>query len=144
MLDALTLLCAVTHTVESFSTVPRALATSPEKESGKSTLLDIAIMLSNNGWEADPTSYALRAKFNEPERPTLVIDEISDIFGQSGLRGQSNPVGKILRKGYRQTATLSMAVDRAQPTCPATASPSWPGSRQPYRRTSAAGASCGT
>ena len=112
MLDALTLLCAVTHTVESFSTVPRALATAPEKESGKSTLLDIAIMLANNGWEADPTSYALRAKFNEPERPTLVIDEISDIFGQSGLRGQSNPIGKILRKGYRQTATLSMAVDR--------------------------------
>jgi len=112
MLDALTLAIAVTHTVDSFSTVPRLLFSSPEKESGKTTALDIVVMLASNGWMANPTSYALRAKFNEPERPTLVIDEISEVFGQSGLRGRSNPLGRILREGYRLSATLSMAVDR--------------------------------
>ena len=112
MLDALTLACAVSHTIESFSTVPELLATSPDKESGKSTLLDIVLMLANNGWAADPTAYALRSKFNEPEKPTLVIDEISDIFGKSGLRGNGNQLGKILRIGYRKTAKLSLSVDR--------------------------------
>jgi hypothetical protein len=111
-LDALTLACAVSHTLDSFSTAPELLFTSPEKESGKTTAQDIVLMLANNAWSADPTSYALRAKFNEPEKPTIIIDEVSDIFGRSGLRGGSNPLGKILRICYRRTATLSMAVDR--------------------------------
>jgi hypothetical protein len=111
-LDALTLACAVSHTIDSFSTVPELLFTSLEKESGKTTAQDIVLMLANNGWSADPTSYALRAKFNEPEKPTLIIDEVSDIFGRSGLRGGGNHLGKILRICYRRTATLSMAVDR--------------------------------
>ena len=112
MLDALTLASAVSHTLDSFSTAPELLITSAEKESGKTTAEDIVMMLANNGWTADPTSYALRAKFNEPEKPTLIIDEVSDIFGRSGLRGTSNQLGKILRICYRKTATLSMAVDR--------------------------------
>jgi len=112
MLDALVLACAVSHTLDSFSTVPELLFTSPERESGKTTAQDIVGMLANNGWSADPTSYALRAKFNEPEKPTLIIDEVSDIFGRSGLRGSANQLGKILRICYRRTATLSMAVDR--------------------------------
>ena len=112
MLDALTLACAVSHTLDSFSTVPELLFTSLEKESGKTTGEDIVQMLANNGWTADPTSYALRAKFNEPEKPTLIIDEVSDIFGRSGLRGGGNQLGKILRICYRRTASLSMAVDR--------------------------------
>jgi Protein of unknown function (DUF3631) len=111
-IDALTLACAVTHSVESFSTVPRLLFTSPEAQSGKTTGLDVVTMLSNNAWEADATVYALRAKFAEPERPTIVVDEISDVFGKSGLRGQSNPLGGVLRKGYRASASMSMAVDR--------------------------------
>ena len=111
-LDALTLACAVSHTLDSFSTVCELLFTSDEKESGKTTGEDIVMMLANNGWTADPTSYALRAKFNEAEKPTLIIDEISDVFGRSGLRGSSNQLGKILRICYRRTATLSMAVDR--------------------------------
>lgn len=112
MLDALVLACTVSHVTDAFSTVPRLLATSPEKESGKSTLLDLVMMLANSAWQANATSYALRAKFNEPEKPTLVIDEISDVFGKSGLRGGSNQLGTILRIGYRKTAALSMAVDR--------------------------------
>ncbi len=111
-LDALTLACGASHTLESFSTICELLFTSEQKESGKTTGEDIVMMLANNGWSADPTSYALRAKFNEPEKPTIIIDEISDIFGRSGLRGAGNHLGKILRICYRRTASLSMAVDR--------------------------------
>ena len=111
-LDTLTLANAATHTLDSFSTIGHLLATGPLPECGKTTLLDLVVMLAANGWMANPTSYAIRAKFNEPERPTIIVDEISEVFGKSGLRGRGNPLGRILRECYRSTATLSMAVDR--------------------------------
>ena len=111
-IDTLVLACAVSHDVDLFNSVPRLLFTSDEPKSGKTTALDIACMLAFNAWMADPTSFALRAKFNEPGRTTFVLDEISKIFGTSGLRGQANPLYRILVEGYRRTAKLSLAVDR--------------------------------
>src|ERR1035441_670065 len=71
-LDALTLVYAVTHVVDAFHTVPRLLATSKFPESGKTTVLDVARMLASNPWGSNPTSFALRAKFTEPDRPTVL------------------------------------------------------------------------
>jgi hypothetical protein len=110
--NALTLAFTASHTMESLRTQPRILVTSRDPLSGKTTVLDAAMMLCQNGWMADPTSFALRAKFAEPEKPTLVFDEISKIFGENGLRGRSNPLYKPLVEGYRKTATMSMSVDR--------------------------------
>jgi hypothetical protein len=76
------------------------------------TALDLMYMLGFNAWMSDATSYALRARFNEPARTTFILDELGKIFGASGLRGQSNPLYKILVEGYRRTATLSLSVDR--------------------------------
>lgn len=112
MLDAITLAAAVSHNIDLFTTVPRLLFTSDIPESGKSTALDIMCMLGFNAWMADATSFALRARFNEAQRTLFVHDEISKIFGTSGLRGHSSPLYKILVEGYRRTATLSLAVDR--------------------------------
>ena len=111
-LDALTLACAVTHSIGSFTTLPRILASAPEKESGKSTLLHVVAMLSNNPWDADPTSFALRAKFNDREKPTVIIDEISEYYGPSGLRQGPPDLNKLLTKGYGKNATLSLSADR--------------------------------
>jgi hypothetical protein len=111
-IDALVLACAVSHTIASFTTLPRLLATAPEKESGKSTLLNLVAMLGNNPWDPDPTSFALRSKFNEREAPTVIIDEISDIYGRSGLRSGSKDLNTILKKGYQKNAKLSLSVDR--------------------------------
>lgn len=112
-LDAATALLAVTHVVDAFTTVPRGLVVSDEPSSGKTTLgIDIPSMLAFNGWDADPTEYALKAKYSEPKRVTLLMDEISKIFGESGLGGRQNKIYKILVEGYRNTATVSMAVNR--------------------------------
>lgn len=111
-LDALTMALAITHAVDSFTTVPRILVTSDDPESGKTTVLDAARMLAFNAWMADATSYALRAKYQEPERVTVIVDEISKIFGESGLNGRTNPIYKLLAEGYRNTATLSLSVNR--------------------------------
>lgn len=110
-IDALVLACAVTHTIASFTTVPRLLATAPEKQSGKTTVLNIVAMLANNAWDPDPTSFALRGKFNERETPTVIIDEISDIYGRSGMRSGGKDLNTILKKGYQNNAKLSRSVD---------------------------------
>lgn len=110
--DAGVLVSAVTHSVRSFNTAPRVLVTSPEPMSGKTTWLDAFTYLCQNAWMTDPTSYALRAKFNEPEKPTCIFDEISKIFGESGLRGYGRPEYRILVESYRRSATLSLSIDR--------------------------------
>ena len=113
-LDALTLAIAASHALEAFDTVPRLLFTSPAGQSGKSTALDVIRLLGSNPWSSTgATSYALRAKFNEPETPFLIADEISDVFGASGRRGSGNQIALVARDGYRRTATLSLAVDRS-------------------------------
>jgi hypothetical protein len=110
--DALVLACAVSHTIGSFTTLPRLLATAPEKESGKSTLLNLVAMLGSNPWDPDPTSFALRSRFNAREKPLVIVDEISDIYGRSGLRSGSKDLNTILKKGYQKNASLSLSVDR--------------------------------
>lgn len=112
-LDALTLAIAASHTLKTFQTVPRLLFTSPAGQSGKSTALDVIRLLGQAPWlSTGATSYALRSRFNEPDPPFIIADEISTIFGASGLRGGSNPIGLIARDGYRRTATLSLSADR--------------------------------
>jgi hypothetical protein len=112
-LDAMTCLLAVTHAVDAFTTVPRGLCVSNEPSSGKTTFgIDIPAMLAFNGWDADPTEYALKSKYIEPKRVTLLMDEISKVFGESGLGGRQNKLYKILVEGYRNTATFSISVNR--------------------------------
>lgn len=118
-LDTMTLAAAVSHDIALFHTLPRLLATSDDPESGKSTLLDVMSMLGFNAWDADEaTGFAVKARFNEPEPTLFIVDEISKIFGTSGLRGQGHPLYKILVKGYRRTATASMSVDRTSVDVP--------------------------
>jgi len=112
-LDALTLAIAASHALKTFQTVPRLLFTSPQGQSGKSTALDIIRLLGQSPWlSTGATSYALRSRFNEPDPPFILADEVSTIFGASGLRGGGNPIGLIARDGYRRTAVLSLSADR--------------------------------
>ena len=113
-LDALTLALAASHVLESWYTVPRLLFTSPEGQSGKSTALDLVHMLGDNTWDATgATSYSIRSKFNERTKPFAAVDEISMVFGLSGLRGENNDLAKMMRVGYRRKAVISMSVDRS-------------------------------
>jgi hypothetical protein len=112
MLDALILVAEVSHCLDSFTTAPRILADG-EKESGKTTLLDAISMLSQNAWEAETTQPALRAAFKMPDRPVLILDEISQFFGKAGTRGQGTELAKVLLKGYRRRFILTFQDDGA-------------------------------
>jgi len=110
MLDALAALIAATHTLDSWNAVCRALATSTEGLCGKSTLLQICRLLGLNYWAAtQATSYALKSKFSDRDAPLIAVDEVSDIFGLDGRRGQANPVATVARDCYTRTATVSVS-----------------------------------
>lgn len=119
MLDALTLFCAASHAIDVWDTSPRLLASSLEGQSGKSTLMNLIRMLGQNAWSATgATSFALRSKFNEPVRPLVLVDEVSSIFGTSGLISNNNPIALIARDGYTRWSTISMSVNRTTEDIP--------------------------
>jgi hypothetical protein len=111
--DAMVLYFQSTHITQVLNTTGRLLITSREPTSGKTTVLDAAAMMCHNFWMADPTKWALQAKFIEPGGVTVGMDEISQVFGASGLRGRGNPLYKPMVEGYRRTATFSVSVDRS-------------------------------
>lgn len=110
--DACILYFAATHGVAGLNTIGRLLVTSPDHGAGKTTVLDAAAMMCQNPWMADPTKWALQSKFMEPDQPTPLMDEISQVFGPNGTRGRGNPLYKPLVEGYRKTATMSVSIDR--------------------------------
>jgi Protein of unknown function (DUF3631) len=112
-LDALTLFCASSHALDAWDTVPRSLAVAPKGQAGKSTLMNIIRMLGQNTWSATgATSFALRSKFNEPVPPLVLIDEVSNVFGNSGMVNSNSQIALIARDGYTSFATLSLSVGR--------------------------------
>jgi hypothetical protein len=117
--DAMVLYAAATHALPAFPTFGRMLFTSEHEESGKTLAMMITAMLSANPLDADGTQPALlstlAAASNTPEEPapTLYFDEISGVYGRSGLNRGNVLVDKILKRGYKAGATLQWSVNRA-------------------------------
>ena len=105
--DAMVLYAAATHALSAFPTFGRMLFTSEHEASGKTMAMMITAALSANPLDASGTSYALTSALaaagNTPDQPapTLYYDEISSVFGRSGLAASRNPIADILRKGYK-------------------------------------------
>ena len=118
--DAMVLYAAASHAVKAFPTFGRMLFCSEREASGKTAAMMITATLSANPLDAAGTSYglqsALAAASNAPEQltPTLYYDEISSVFGRSGLAASRNPIADILRKGYKNGSTSSWSVNRVQ------------------------------
>jgi hypothetical protein len=119
-IDAQALVAAATHAIRYGVTFPRVLYTSREPSSGKTHAMMTTVSLCSNPMDCSGTSYAFQSGLmeaeNTPEAPpvTLYLDEISDVTGQSGLRGANSPVTEILRKGYKRGATRSASVNRVK------------------------------
>jgi hypothetical protein len=119
-IDAMTLAAIASHATRYMATVPRILFTSDEPESGKTHAMETTVSLASNPMNLSGTSYAWRSGLmevsNTPEAPpvTLFLDEVSDVFGPSGLKGQNNPISEVMRKGYKRKATLSQSVNRVK------------------------------
>jgi len=109
MHDVLVLAAMASHTIDSFTTIFRILALSYAGESGKSTLLRTLMMLGWNPWKSKPTSYALRSRFNDREKPMVIIDEIGTIYGKDGMKTPPPEVDSMIKEGYEKNATFSIS-----------------------------------
>lgn len=115
VIDVIALWAAHTHIMQSaFYTTPRLLFWSEMPQAGKTEHESMALRLSLNPWTVNDqtTKDGLRVRFdvsNPGMRPTMGIQEVSDIFGLSGRRGASHPVGTYLRTGYKQGEKTSVS-----------------------------------
>jgi len=93
-----------TYLLDNFGTSPRLAITSPEKNCGKNTLLDVIVRLV---WRALPTANASTAavfRVVEMKQPTLLIDEADTFLRQNDeLRG-------ILNSGHRRGGSVIRTV----------------------------------
>jgi hypothetical protein len=102
---------ALSHDPRAGGTAARFAVRGP-KQTGKSTVMDVAWMLSHNGWMSNPTPAALRAFYNTEGEHTLFVEEASKYFGESGLLGKTLDLYRILADGWQKRATLSFSVNR--------------------------------
>ena len=78
---ATTLWVAHTYLLDHFETTPRLVIKSPEKQTGKTRLLECLDLVCKNALVTGNISPAAMARLINDRRPTLLIDEIDAIFG---------------------------------------------------------------
>lgn len=113
VLDVLALWAASTYAMSSLVTHPHLLLTSKKPGSGKTTALMIIKDLSRKGYDSTGTLPALKSKLAEANGDiTVVWDEVSDMFGKSGLNQSNNYFATTLKRSYKRGATDSRSVNR--------------------------------
>lgn len=122
-LDAITLMLAVTHVKDYFTSVPFALITSGKPKTGKTTLsTHIPLLLADSPWEINSltTEPAIRAKFNDRVPPSAVcVPDASKIFGESGMNGRTAKAYQLLVAGYLRNGKIEVSVNRVSTQLPA-------------------------
>ncbi len=117
--DALVLWVLHAHAVDAFNITPRLAIMSPEKQCGKTTLLDVVACLV---WRPLPTANATMASLFravEMQRPTLLLDE-ADRF----VTGENDELLGVLNSGHRKGGSVLRTVgDDLEPRMFSTFSP---------------------
>jgi hypothetical protein len=122
--DMVALWVTHTHCFEVFLITPPLAITSPEKRSGKTTLLDVISPLVQRALPTVSISPAAMYRTVEIARPTLLIDEADNIFGQNGQSGQNDELRGILNSGHRRGGQVVRTVgDEHEPRVFSTHSP---------------------
>ena len=110
---ALALWVLHTWTFDAARTTPYIIVTSPEKESGKTTLLEVLGALAAKTWAVvSPTPAVLFRKI-AADRPTLMIDEVDGIFGGLRARGEAAAgIRDVVNAGNRRGAVIPRCVGK--------------------------------
>ncbi len=115
---AMMLYAMATWALQAFPAFGRMLFVGEKEESGKTLAMELTVALSSNPLDVGGTNPALSstlaAAANTPEqpRPTLYYDEISSLFGRSGLNATRSQIADVLRRGYKAKATNQWSVNR--------------------------------
>jgi Protein of unknown function (DUF3631) len=121
-MDAMALLAASTHVASEFVTLPRAIwlpvPGGQQENIGKTEAMSVTMRLSANPVDMSGGTWPeVRSQIFEADTagmpcPTLYRDEISDVFGLSGVNYQGHPVADIARRGYKRGATIGRSTVR--------------------------------
>jgi hypothetical protein len=101
----------VMHTwcAEKFEQTPYLSITSPEKQCGKSRLLEVLDMLVRKPWMAVLPSEAVVYRTIHAKRPTLLLDEVDTIFNPR-TADRYEALRAMLNAGHRNGATVPRCI----------------------------------
>jgi hypothetical protein len=99
-----------THLVQHCAQTPYLSITSPEKQCGKSRLLDVLNQLTARPWLVAMPSEAVVYRYIEAQKPTLLLDEVDAIFAPKQA-AQHEGLRALLNAGNRRGATVPRALN---------------------------------
>lgn len=97
-----------TWTVEAAATTPYIVVASPERQSGKTRLLEVLTLLVRKPWHCASASEAALFRKVQEDEPTLLLDETDATFGSHTER--TEPLRALLNAGNRRGATVARIV----------------------------------
>ncbi|HEU5247213.1 MAG TPA: DUF3631 domain-containing protein [Candidatus Udaeobacter sp.] len=102
---------AHTWTIEAFDYTPYLQVTSPEKQCGKSRVLDCLEPLTPKAWRAISPSEAVLYHKIDLDKPTLLLDETDTLFA-NGKDDRGELLRSLLNAGFERKAKVPRCVDR--------------------------------
>ena len=105
---AVVLWIAHAHALSAFEVTAYLNIRSPEKQTGKTRLLEVLHELVPRPWLAIQPSEAVLFRKIDKKTPTLLLDETDTIFARNATTGgdRGEPVRAVLNAGYRRGATV--------------------------------------
>ena len=110
---AVSLWVAHTYLMDSFETTPRLAVRSPEKQTGKTRLLECLEMLSKDAVLAAGISVSSLFRLIDTRHPTILQDEADTVF--TGKKDYEE-LRAAYNSGYRRGASIWRVVDFKNPT----------------------------
>ncbi len=107
---ALALWVAHTHAIEAAECTPYLYVTSPEKQSGKTRLLEVLALLVAHPWFTARVSAAVLVRKVSRDAPTLLLDEIDSAFKAD--KEYSEALRGLLNAGYRRGGVASLCIKK--------------------------------
>jgi len=97
-----------THVIEAAHATPYLAITSAEKQSGKSTILEVLELLVAKPWSTGRVTAAVLIRKIDAERPTLLLDESDAAFG--GEKEYAEALRGLLNTGHKPSGKASCCV----------------------------------
>jgi Protein of unknown function (DUF3631) len=111
-LTAVALFVLHSYALDAAAATPYLLASSPERQSGKTRLLEVAELLVRCPWRVASASEAAMFRKIEQDSPTLLLDEIDVVFTSSSERAEG--LRGLLNAGNRRGASVARVVGKGK------------------------------
>jgi hypothetical protein len=117
--DAVALWITHTYLLDVFDSTPRLALLSPEKQCGKTRVLELVELLAHRARLTVSMSPAYMYRAIEDHRPVLLVDEIDTIFGSKQKDETNQALRGLINAGFRDGATVGRMVGEGAAQVPA-------------------------